>query len=148
VQVVRECSRAKLASLLHVHVDTSNPDSNLTGFSMCKWAFVTQNANVLLLSKTVYRLFIAIVCCEIIAVVGSITEMEQQDHAEISKVLSSDHQSAQFRPPLHDYNPNIPVPLVVPHQYNFNNCTVFFGNTQASSTSTQGQVPVSTTTRK
>ena len=31
-------------------------------------------------------------------------EMEQQDHAQISKVLSSDHQSAQFRPPLHDYN--------------------------------------------
>jgi len=76
------------------------------------------------------------------------SEMEQQDHAQISKVLSSDHQSAQFRPPLHDYNPNIPVPPVVPHQYNFNNCTVFFGNTQASSTSTQGQLPVSTTTRK
>jgi len=85
VQVVRECSRAKLASLLHVW--TFNPDSNLTGFSTCKWATVTQNVNVLLLSKIVYRLFIAIVCCEIIAVVGSIMDMKQQDKQEQPQVL-------------------------------------------------------------
>ena len=68
-------------------MDTFNPDSNLTGFSTCKWATVTQNVNVLLLSKIVYRLFIAIVCCEIIAVVGSITEMEQQEKQEQPQVL-------------------------------------------------------------
>ena len=73
-------------------------------------------------------------------------EMEQENHAQISKVLSSGHQCAVTRPPLHDCNPNVPVTpsYSVPHQYNFSNCTVFFGNTQSSSTSTQYQVPVVT----
>ena len=78
-------------------------------------------------------------------------EMEQKYHAQtrVSRVLSSGHQCAVTRPPLHDCNPNVPVTpsyatSIVPHQYNFSNCTVFFGNTQASSTSRQYQVPVVT----
>jgi len=49
-------------SWLHccTYLDTSNLDSSLVHVNR---ATVTQNANVLLLSKIVYRLFIAIVCC-------------------------------------------------------------------------------------
>ena len=62
-------------------------------------------------------------------------EMEQENHAQISKVLRSGHQCAVARPPPHDCNQNIQATLslatpIVPHQYNFNNCTVFFDNTQ------------------
>ena len=69
-------------------------------------------------------------------------EVEQENHAQISKVLRSGHQCAVARPPPHDCNPNIQATPsfatpIVPHQYNFSNCTVFFDNTQASSTSTQ-----------
>ena len=60
-------------------------------------------------------------------------EMEQENHAQISKVLRSGHQCAVARPPPHDCNPNIQATL----SYNFSNCIVFFDNTQASSTSTQ-----------
>ena len=60
-------------------------------------------------------------------------EMEQENHAQISKVLRSGHQCAVARPPPHDCNPNIQATL----PYNFSNCIVFFDNTQASSTSTQ-----------
>jgi len=79
-------------------------------------------------------------------------EMEQENHAQISKALSSGSQSAVARPPLHDCNPNIQATPsfatpIVPHQYNFSNCTVFFGNTQASSTSTQCQ-PVVTSRKR
>ena len=71
-------------------------------------------------------------------------EMEQENLAQISKALSSGSHCAVARPPLHDCNPNIQATPsfatpIVPHQYNFSNCTVFFGNTQASSTSTQCQ---------
>ena len=70
-------------------------------------------------------------------------EVEQENHAQISKVLKSGHQCAVPRPPLHDCNPNIQAITlsfatpIVPHQYNFSNCTVFFDNKQASSISTQ-----------
>ena len=54
--------------------------------------------------------------------------------------------------PLHDCNPNTQATPsfatpIVPRQYNFSNCTVFFGNTQASSTSTQCQ-PVVTSRKR
>ena len=57
-------------------------------------------------------------------------EMEQENHAQISKVLRSGHQCAVARPPPHDCNPNIQATLslatpIVPHQYNFRNCTVY-----------------------
>ena len=79
-------------------------------------------------------------------------ETEQENHAQISKALSSGSQCAVARPPLHDYNPNIQATPsfaapIVPRQYNFSNCTVFFGNTQASSTSTQCQ-PVVTSRQR
>ena len=78
-------------------------------------------------------------------------EMEQENHAQISKALSSGSQCAVARPPLRDCNPNMQTTPsfatpIVPHQYNFSNCTVFFGNTQASSTSTQCEAVV--TSRK
>ena len=58
-------------------------------------------------------------------------EMEQGNLAQISKVLRSGHQCAVARPPLHDCNTNIQATLsfatsIVPHQYNFSNCTVFY----------------------
>ncbi len=76
-------------------------------------------------------------------------EMETRDHQRSARILSG-APHVQPRQPLQNRNPNltpsIPTPAVPQHQYNFSDCTVFFGNTQASSTSTQIQVPF--TTRK
>ena len=79
-------------------------------------------------------------------------EMEQHSHAQISKVRSSDPQHVHSKFPLHEHTMNTqatpPSQMAshssVPQQYYFSNCTVYFGNTQATNTSTQYQAHVET----